>query len=101
MRLKKGDEIITEAATGDGPVDAALNAIERCMDYPMKLEDYKIKAVTGGKDAMGEVNVRIVKEGKRFVGHGVSTDILEASIRAYLNAANRAYSVLVLKKNGE
>ena len=67
----------------------------------MKLEDYKIKAVTGGKDAMGEVNVRVIKDDKRFVGHGVSTDIIEASIMAYLNAANRAYTVLVLNKNGE
>lgn len=100
MRLEKNGGLITEAATGDGPIDAALNAIERCMDFPMILEDYKIKAVTGGKDAMGEVNVRVIKEGRRFVGHGVSTDILEASIIAYLNAANRAYSVLVLK-NGE
>jgi 2-isopropylmalate synthase len=101
MRLIKNGDLITEAATGDGPVDAALKAIERCMDYPMILEDYKIKAVTGGKDAMGEVNVRVLKNGRHFVGHGVSTDILEASIMAYLNAANRAYSVLVLKENGE
>ena len=101
IRLKKNGDVTTEAATGDGPIDAALNAIERCMEFPMKLEDYKIKAVTGGKDAMGEVNVRAIKDGKRFIGHGVSTDIIEASIMAYLNAANRAYSVLVLNKNGE
>jgi 2-isopropylmalate synthase len=71
------------------------------MEFPMELEDYKIKAVTGGKDAMGEVNVMVLKEGKRFIGHGVSTDIIEASILAYLNAANRAYSVLILDKDGE
>lgn len=93
MKLRKGDAFITEAATGDGPVDASLNAIERCMDFPMVLEDYKIKAVTGGKDAMGEVNVMVRKDDHRFAGHGVSTDIIEASIKAYLNAANRAYAV--------
>lgn len=101
IKLKKGDEYITEAATGDGPIDASLNAIERCMNFPMTLEDYKIKAVTGGKDAMGEVNVIVLKDGHRFVGHGVSTDIIEASIKAYLNAANRAYSVINSNGNGE
>ncbi|MFO7611533.1 MAG: 2-isopropylmalate synthase [Clostridia bacterium] len=101
MKLKKGNEIITEAATGDGPVDAALNAVERCIGFPMELDDYKIKAVTGGKDAMGEVNVMVRKDGRRFSGHGVSTDIIEASIRAYLNAANRAYSSSAAVKNGE
>jgi 2-isopropylmalate synthase len=101
MSLSKNGDKLVEAATGDGPVDAALKAIERCMEFPMELEDYKIKAVTGGKDAMGEVNVMVLKEGKRFIGHGVSTDIIEASILAYLNAANRAYSVLVLDKDGE
>jgi len=101
MKLKKNGDTMVEAATGDGPVDAALKAIERCMEFPMMLEDYKIKAVTGGKDAMGEVNVRVIKDNRRFVGHGVSTDIIEASIIAYLNAANRAYSALILNKNGE
>ncbi len=101
MKLKKNGDTIVEAATGDGPVDAALKAIERCMNFTMTLEDYKIKAVTGGKDAMGEVNVRVIKDGRHFVGHGVSTDIIEASIIAYLNAGNRAYSALVLNKNGE
>jgi 2-isopropylmalate synthase len=50
---------------------------------------------------MGEVNVRVLKDGHRFVGHGVSTDIIEASIKAYLNAANRAYSVINSNGNGE
>lgn len=101
MKIQKDGETITEAATGDGPVDAALNAAERCMGFSMELEDYKIKAVTGGKDAMGEVNVTVAKDGRRFSGHGISTDIIEASIRAYLNAANRAYSVLVKNGNGD
>ncbi len=101
MKLKKGDDHITEAATGDGPVDASLNAAERCMGFSMELEDYKIKAVTGGKDAMGEVNVVVIKDGRRFSGHGISTDIIEASILAYLNAANRAYSVLIKNGDGE
>ncbi|OPZ86317.1 MAG: 2-isopropylmalate synthase [Firmicutes bacterium ADurb.Bin419] len=92
VSLKRNDEIITEAATGDGPVDAAFNAIERAVGISFTLEDYRLKAVTEGKDALGEVTVRISKDGKIFVGRGVSTDIIESGVRAYLNAINRAVS---------
>jgi len=94
LRLNKKDEQITEAATGDGPIDAAFNAIEKCVGFSMVLEEYKISAVTGGKDALGEVNIRVEKDGKHFIGHGVSTDIIEASIKAYINTANRVYQYL-------
>ncbi|MFO7636557.1 MAG: 2-isopropylmalate synthase [Clostridia bacterium] len=87
--IKKNNVMITEAATGDGPVDAALNAVERCIGFSMVLEDYKIRAVTGGKDALGEVNIRVNSNGRSYSGHGISTDIIEASILAYVNAANR------------
>jgi 2-isopropylmalate synthase len=87
--IKKDKVMITEAATGDGPVDAALNAVERCIGFSMILEDYKIRAVTGGKDALGEVNIRVNSNGRSYSGHGISTDIIEASILAYVNAANR------------
>jgi 2-isopropylmalate synthase len=91
--LRKNDELITEAATGDGPVDAAFNAIERAVGRSFKLESYGIRAVTEGKDALGEVSVRIsANGGKLYAGRGVSTDIIEASVRAYLNAINRALS---------
>lgn len=92
VSLKRNDEIITEAATGDGPVDAAFNAIERAVGISFTLEDYSLRAVTEGKDALGEVTVRISKDGKLFVGRGVSTDIIESGVRAYLNAINRAVS---------
>lgn len=92
ISLKRDDKIITEAATGDGPVDAAFNAIERAVGISFTLEDYSMKAVTEGKDALGEVTVRISKDGKLFVGRGVSTDIIESGVRAYLNAINRAVS---------
>ncbi len=92
ITLKKNDNIITEAATGDGPVDAAFNAIERAIGFSLKLEDYAIRAVTEGKDALGEVTVRVLKDDKLYVGRGVSTDIIEASVKAYLNAINRALS---------
>jgi len=92
VSLKKNENIITEAATGDGPVDAAFNAIERAVGMSFTLEDYSLRAVTEGKDALGEVTVRVSKDGKLFVGRGVSTDIIEAGVRAYLNAINRAIS---------
>ncbi|HHV98024.1 MAG TPA: 2-isopropylmalate synthase [Clostridiaceae bacterium] len=90
--LKKDDRMIVEAATGDGPIDAAFNSIERAVGFTMTLESYDLKAVTEGKDALGEVTVRVSKDGKTFIGRGVSMDIIEASVKAYLNAINRAIS---------
>ncbi|MBN2851889.1 MAG: 2-isopropylmalate synthase [Clostridia bacterium] len=98
LKLIKDSVEITEAATGDGPVDASFNAIERCVGFTMNLEEYKITAVTGGKDALGEVNIRVEANGSHYIGHGVSTDIIEASIKAYLNAANRVYQVMNSKE---
>jgi 2-isopropylmalate synthase len=94
ISLKRNGRVITEAATGDGPVDAAFNAMERAVGFGLSLEDYSLKAVTEGKDALGEVTVRVSKDERTFVGKGVSTDIIEASVKAYLNAINRTISEL-------
>ena len=94
VSLKRNGYVITEAATGDGPVDAAFNAMERAAGTSMELVDYGLRAVTEGKDALGEVTVRVSKDGNIFVGRGVSTDIIEASVKAYLNAINRTISEL-------
>lgn len=94
VSLKRNGTVITEAATGDGPIDAAFRAMERAAGFNMELVDYNLKAVTEGKDALGEVTVRAKKDGKTLVGRGVSTDIMEASIKAYLNVINRALSEL-------
>lgn len=94
VSVKRNGNIITEAATGDGPVDAAFNAIERAVGFNLKLEDYSLRAVTEGKDALGEVTVRVSKDGRSFIGRGVSTDVIEASVRAYMNAINRTISEL-------
>ncbi len=91
--IRDGNKV-TEAATGDGPVDAAFNAVERCAGISLELEDYGLKAVTEGKDALGEVTVRVSREAQIFVGKGVSTDVIEASVKAYINAINRAVSEL-------
>jgi 2-isopropylmalate synthase len=102
VSLKRNGNIITEAATGDGPVDAAFNAMERAVGFNMELEEYGLRAVTEGKDALGEVTVRVSKEGKYFIGRGVSTDVIEASVKAYLNAINRVIAEMgegIIKAN--
>ena len=88
--------MVEEAACGDGPVDAAYRAIDRIiqLDSDAHLEEYSLRAVTGGKDALGEVSVRVTAGGKTYTGRGVSTDVIEASVRAYLNAMNKAGSDL-------
>ncbi|MBN1998092.1 2-isopropylmalate synthase, partial [candidate division KSB1 bacterium] len=87
--LKTKDGLLQEAAVGDGPVDAAYKAVDKIVDLNVKLIEYSLRGVTGGKDAMGEVIVRIAQNGEKILGRGASTDVIEASIRAYLNAINR------------
>ncbi len=94
ISVKRNGSVTTEAATGDGPVDAAFNAIERAVGFGLELEEYGLRAVTEGKDALGEVTVKVSKEGRFFIGRGVSTDVIEASVKAYLNAINRVISEL-------
>ena len=89
VKLKHKEETIEEAATGDGPVDAAFNAVEKCAGLSFKLEDYIVRSVTGGKDAQGEVVVKLQKDGRKVRGRGLSTDIVEASVLAYVDAINR------------
>jgi 2-isopropylmalate synthase len=85
----KDGQLFEDVSTGDGPVDAAFKAIERIAGVEYTLEDYTIHAVTGGKDAQGEVSVRIRSVEHTYKGRGLSTDIIEASIKACLNAVNR------------
>ncbi|NLC69330.1 MAG: 2-isopropylmalate synthase [Clostridiaceae bacterium] len=94
VSVRRNGNVYTEAATGEGPIDAAFKAMERTVGFALDLEDYNLRAVTGGKDALGEVTVRVSKDGREFTGRGVSTDIIEASVRAYLSAINRVLSEL-------
>ncbi|MBI4978901.1 MAG: 2-isopropylmalate synthase [Spirochaetes bacterium] len=89
VRLKKDGTSYEEAASGDGPVDALFNAVDKITGIKSKLGDYEIHAVTGGKDAVGEVSLSIIHDDERFSGRGASTDVLEASLKAYLNAVNK------------
>ncbi|MCY6372025.1 2-isopropylmalate synthase [Clostridium ganghwense] len=92
VKVKNKDEVIQEAACGDGPINAVFNAIERTIGVNVKLEDYALKAITSGKDALGEVTVKIDRDGNKFVGRGISMDVIEASVKAYMNAINKMAS---------
>jgi len=101
VRLIRQDknEPIADAGTGDGPIDAMLKTVDRITGIRGSLADYSVNSVTRGKDAIGEVTVRVSFEsgagvssaggGKIVTGKGSSTDIIEASALAYLNALNR------------
>jgi 2-isopropylmalate synthase len=83
-------EALQDASIGDGPVDAALKAIDRLTNTKGRLLDYSLRSVSQGKDALGEVTVKVDFGDKEIVtGKGASTDVIEASARAYLNAVNR------------
>jgi 2-isopropylmalate synthase len=91
VRIKSGsaEERLEEAATGDGPVDAIFNAIDRALGLSTRLTEYAVQAVTPGKQALGEVSVGVEIGERTFTGRAASTDILEASAKAYMNAINR------------
>ena len=90
IRISKGDDIFQDAACGDGPVDAALKTIDRITGIQGILLDFSLQAVTMGKDAMGEVSVRVkFDSGEILSAKAASTDIVEAGARAYLSCVNR------------
>jgi 2-isopropylmalate synthase len=94
VRVRNPDgETLQESASGDGMIDAACGAIVRATGVEAKLLSFTVGAVTAGTEALGDVTVQIEIDGDRFTGRGVSTDVVEASARAFLNAINRAARV--------
>ncbi|GGE17696.1 2-isopropylmalate synthase [Marinithermofilum abyssi] len=89
IRDARDGQVKEEAACGNGSVDAIFKAVDRVVGESMELVDYKIHSVTHGTDALGEVYVRLRQGDVTVQGRGVSTDVLEASARAYVNAVNR------------
>jgi 2-isopropylmalate synthase len=95
VRIRRGTEVVDESAIGDGMIDAACGAIQRATGLPARLESFAVSSVTEGIDALGDVTVLLALDGddggrvRRATGRGVSTDVVEASARAYLSAANR------------
>lgn len=86
--IKKGKNVPGESS-GDGPVDAVFKAIDKITGYKAKLEDFRLEAVTSGKDALGQVSLKLKANNSTVSGRGASTDIIEAAIRAYLDAVNK------------
>jgi 2-isopropylmalate synthase len=100
VKIKTKDGVKLAVALGDGPVDAAYEAIRQATGQSPKLENYSIRAITEGKEALGEANVRIANgKGRVFIGRGVSTDIIEASAKAYVDALNRMAAADTIKQN--
>ena len=89
ITIKKGDEQIQGICIGDGPIDAAFLAVEQIIGHHYELDDFQIHSVTEGKEAMGSALVKLRNNGKLYSGNGISTDIISASIRAYINAVNK------------
>lgn len=89
VSLKTGNKVVSKSATGDGPVDACYLAVDEITGLKGKLLNYSIQSVTQGKDAQGEVRVAVAFDGVKVTGIGTSTDVIESSVKAYLNAVNK------------
>ncbi|WP_195970626.1 2-isopropylmalate synthase [Clostridium thermobutyricum] len=89
VSLEIDGQVKEEAACGDGPVNALYNAIERLLGRNREIKDYNINAITSGADALGEVSIKLASKDKIVIGRGVSTDVIEASVLAYINALNK------------
>ena len=89
MKLRRADTVLEGICLGDGPIDAAFLAIEQITGQHYELDDFQIQSVTEGREAMGQTVVKLRSEGKVYSGRGISTDIVGASILAYINALNK------------
>lgn len=92
VQMEIAGKQVRTAELGDGPVDATLKAIRKLTKTKAKLEQYNVGSITGGTDAQGEVTVRLLEDGNTALGRGSSTDIIEASAKAYINALNRLHT---------
>lgn len=101
LTLKHGDKIFTERVQqGDGPIDAAFWAMEKIIGIKTVCKEFRVRSATIGRDAMGEVNVEVEHEGQTYRGNGASTDSVEATISAMLNAINRIETEKKFRSNG-
>ncbi len=93
IKLTKGDESFVETAVGDGPVHAACMAVDRITGVSGTLSEFRIRAATPGKDALGDAHLTVEFEDNSYSGIGASTDIIEAAVEAYLNALNKYLAI--------
>lgn len=89
ITLEKDGETLNGICIGDGPIDAAFHAVEQITGNQYELDDFQIQSVTEGKEAVGSAIVKLRCDGKLFSGNGISTDIIGAAVRAYINAVNK------------
>ena len=89
IALVRNDKVLQGIGTGDGPIDAAFRTIEQIIGQHFEVDDFQIQSVTEGRGAMGSALVKLRSNGKLYSGNGISTDIIGASIRAYLSAVNK------------
>lgn len=89
VTLERNGEKLCGVSTGDGPIDAAFHAIEQILGHHYELDDFQVHAVTKGREAVGSSIIRLRAGGKLYPGNGVSTDIVGACIRAFVNALNK------------
>lgn len=89
INMKKDGQAVSSVSLGDGPIDAAFLAFEQITGHHYELDDFQIRSVTEGREAMGESVVKLRSEGKLYSGRGISTDIIGAAISAYVNALNK------------
>ncbi len=89
IKLIKNGEALSGISVGDGPIDASFKAIEQILGHHYELDDFQIQSVTEGREAMGQAVVKLRVNGSLYSGTGISTDIIGASVRAYINAINK------------
>ena len=89
LKLHLNEKVLEGVSIGDGPIDAAFLAVEQITGQHYELDDFQIQAVTEGREAMGQTVVKLRSRGKVYSGRGISTDIVGASIQAYINALNK------------
>ena len=89
VTLEKDGEKLIGVSAGDGPVDAAFHAIEQIIGHHYELDDFQIQSITKGREAAASSLIRLIANGKLYSGSGVSTDVIGACIRAYVNALNK------------
>jgi 2-isopropylmalate synthase len=97
LRMRRNGKPVSDAATGNGPVDAAFKAVDRIVRRQHVLEDYSVRSISAGKDAQGEAVVKIKRDAFEALGRAASTDVIEASVRAYVAAVNR---IFVIERRG-
>ncbi len=94
IKLRREDKLYEEVSLGDGPINAAYNAIDKITDKACEeLVNYSIQSVSDGNDALGEVTVKLKSGDLIVTGRGLSTDIIESSILAYINGVNKLLSM--------